>query len=137
MQGYVRGFPTIAISVGAVQNPNLEVASQLLQHLSQRLRDDPPATNCFLNINVPNLALDQISGVQVTRLGDRSYGESVRQESVGPEKRYWIARNRPISGNPRSRHRYLGAEEQLDIRYATPAQHGQFRGDGGDRVTSG
>ena len=100
VQGYVRGFPTVAISVGAVQNPNLEVAAQFLQHLGQRLRDNPPAAGCFLNINVPNLAVDQISGVQVTRLGGRSYGESVRQESVGPEKRYWIARNRPISGNP-------------------------------------
>ena len=100
VQGYMRGFPTIAISVGAVRDPNLEVAAQFLQYLGQRLRDDPPATCYFLNINVPNLALDQISGVQVTRLGDRSYGESVRQESVGQDKRYWIARNRPIPGDP-------------------------------------
>ena len=100
LQGYVRGFPTVAISVGAVQDPHLEVAAQLLQHLGQRVRDDPPATCFFLNINVPNLALEQISGIQVTRLGDRSYGETVRQESVGPDKRYWIARNRPIPGNP-------------------------------------
>ena len=100
LQGYVRGFPTVAISVGAVQNPHLEVAAQLLQHLGLRLRDDPPASCFFLNINVPNLALEQISGVQVTRLGDRSYGETVREESAGPDKRYWIARNRPIHGNP-------------------------------------
>ena len=100
IQGYVRGYPTVAISVGAVQDPRLEVAAQLLQHLAQRLGDNPPASNYILNINVPNLPLEQISGIQVTRPGDRSYGESVRQESVGPEKRYWISRNRPISGNP-------------------------------------
>ena len=100
LQGYVRGFPTVAISVGAVQNPHLEVAALFLQYLGQRLRDDPPASSYFLNINVPNVALEQISGVQVTRLGDRSYGETVRQESAGGDKRYWIARNRPIPGNP-------------------------------------
>lgn len=100
VQGYVRGFPTVAISVGAVQNPHLEVAAQFLQYLGQRLRDDPPDSSYFLNINVPNLALDQISGVQITRLGHRSYGESVRQESAGADKRYWIARNRPIPGTP-------------------------------------
>ena len=100
LQGYVRGFPTFAISVGAVQNPHLEVAAQLLQHLGQRLRDDPPASSYFLNINVPNLPVEQISGVQVTRLGDRSYGETVRRDGVGSDKRYWIARNRPIPGNP-------------------------------------
>ena len=100
LQGHVRGFPTVAISVGAVQNPHLEVAALFLQYLGQRLRDDPPASSFFLNINVPNVALEQISGVQVTRLGDRSYGETVRQESAGGDKRYWIARNRPIPGNP-------------------------------------
>lgn len=100
LQGYVRGFPTIAISVGAVKDPRLEVAAQLLQHLGQRLRDNSPAACFFLNINVPNLALEQIAGVQVTRPGGRSYGETVRQESIGPDKRYWIARNRPIPGNP-------------------------------------
>ena len=100
LQGYVRGYPTVAISVGAVQDPHLDVAALFLQYLGQRLRDDPPAASYFLNINVPNLALEQISGVQVTRLGDRSYGETVRQESAGADKRYWIARNRPIPGNP-------------------------------------
>ena len=100
LQGYVRGFPTVAISVGAVQDPHLEVAAQLLQYLGQRLRDNPPASSYFLNINVPNLALERISGVQVTRLGERSYGETVRQEGMGSNNLYWIARNRPIPGNP-------------------------------------
>ena len=138
VQGYMRGFPTIAISVGAVRDPNLEVAAQFLQYLGQRLRDDPPATCYFLNINVPNLALDQISGVQVTRLGDRSYGESVRQESVGQDKRYWIARKPADSRRPFPGYRHLGAEEQPDIGDAAPSRHEQFiRGDGRDRVTLG
>ena len=40
-----------------------------------------------------------MAGVQVTRLGNRSYGESVREEGIGNQKRYLIARDRAISGD--------------------------------------
>ena len=98
IQGYVRGYPTIAISVGAVINPQFDGASRLLQMMAQRLNDRPPDTSCFLNVNVPSMALDRICGLRVTEMGGRSYGESVREEGAGEDKRYWISRNRPISG---------------------------------------
>lgn len=98
VQGYVRGFPTIAISVGAVNNPQFAAASQLLGLIAKRFRDDAPASSLFLNINIPSQPPDRISGVRVTQLGTRSYGENVRVEGNGDDKKYWISRNRPISG---------------------------------------
>ena len=100
IQGYVRGFPTIAISVGAVNNPQFATASRLLEMMAQRFRDGAPASSLFLNVNIPNLPAERISGVKVTQLGSRSYGESVRVEGSGDAKQYWISRNRPISGTP-------------------------------------
>ncbi len=100
IQGYVRGYPTIAISVGAVVNPQFEGAGRLLQMIAQRLMDSPPHSNCFLNVNVPNVPLDRIGGLKVTQMGRRSYGESVREEGDGTDKRYWISRNRPMYGEP-------------------------------------
>ena len=99
VQGFVRGFPTIAISVGSVRDPKFEGAAQLLRLIAQRFAENTPTNSLFLNINVPSLPLDQISGVQVTTLGGRSYGESVREEGVEPNKRYTIARDRAISGD--------------------------------------
>ncbi|HIB12185.1 MAG TPA: 5'/3'-nucleotidase SurE [Dehalococcoidia bacterium] len=102
LQGYVRGYPTIAISVGAVNNPQFSAASQLLEMMALRFRDNAQDFNSslFLNINIPSLPVERISGLKVTQLGSRSYGESVRVEGTGDDKRYWIARNRPISGTP-------------------------------------
>ena len=100
IQGYVRGFPTIAISVGAVNNPQFATASRLLEMMAQRFRDGVPASSLFLNVNVPSLPAERISGVKVTQLGNRSYGESVRVEGTGDAKKYWISRNRPILGTP-------------------------------------
>ena len=100
IQGYVRGYPTIAISVGAVANPQFAAASQLLKLMAQRFSDNAPATSFFLNVNIPSLPVDRINGLKVTQLGNRSYGESVRQEGTGEDKRYWISRNRPITTVP-------------------------------------
>ena len=102
IQGFVRGYSTIAISVGSVQNPLFEPAARVLELVCQRLSESPPESGIFLNINVPNLLLEQMSGVQITRLGGRSYGESVREEGVGPRKRYWIARDRSIMADSQS-----------------------------------
>ena len=95
-QGYFRGYPTIAISVGSVQNPRFDGAASLLRLLARKLDQDGNKDAFLLNVNVPSLAPDQITGVEITRSGGRSYGESVREEGAGHQKRYWIARNRPV-----------------------------------------
>ena len=99
IQGYLRGYPTIALSVAAVLNPLFDGAARFLHLIAQQLAETSPTDVFFLNINVPSLPLEQVTGVQVTRLGGRSYGESVREEGVGDQKRYWISRNRPVAGD--------------------------------------
>jgi 5'-nucleotidase len=96
IQGFVRGYPTIAISVGSVRDPIFDGAARLLGLVALRLRESPPDFPLFLNINVPSLQLDRLAGVQVTKLGGRSYGESVREEGVGAQRKYWISRDRPL-----------------------------------------
>jgi 5'-nucleotidase len=96
LQGYVRGYPTIAISVGSVQNPLFDVAADFLQLTAAQLDRAPTSDRFFLNVNVPSVSREQINGVQVTRLSGRSYSESVRSEGTGIQQRYWISRNRPV-----------------------------------------
>ena len=97
LQGFVRGYPTIAISVGSVQSPRYGLAAQVVAALARRLADAPTVSPAyFLNVNVPNEAADKIAGVRITRLGGRAYGESVRTEESFGHRRYWISRNRPI-----------------------------------------
>ena len=92
-----------------MQNPRFDGAASLLRLMAQKLAQEatqdsahappehPEGRDPFLlNVNVPSLAPDQITGVEITRPGGRSYGESVREEGTGHQKRYWIARNRPV-----------------------------------------
>ncbi|MDA0263892.1 MAG: 5'/3'-nucleotidase SurE [Chloroflexi bacterium] len=98
-QGFARGYNTIAISVAAVTNTKYDIAEKILKPLAERFKDyngDP----LFLNVNIPKIEMNQVAGVKVTRLGGRSWGENVRAENVGPEKRYWISRNKPSGETP-------------------------------------
>ena len=95
VQGFNRGKSTIAVSVGSVTSPRYEVAGRLLEGLARRLseREGEPL---FLNLNIPNVAPDQVKGIKATKLGGLSYRESVRLESSDSDaKLYRIARNRP------------------------------------------
>ena len=99
LQGFLRGIPTVAISVASVQNPQFEVAARLLQIISQIICATNVPESIFLNVNVPSMGLEAINGIQITTLGGRSYGESVKEEKLGDAKKYRISRNRPITGN--------------------------------------
>jgi 5'-nucleotidase len=97
VQGFVRGYPTIAISVGSVTSPRYDVAADVVANLARSLSDAPAVMPpYFLNVNVPSEPADKIAGVEITRLGGRAYGESVRTEDSFGHKRYWISRNRPV-----------------------------------------
>ena len=97
VQGWVRGYPTIAISVGSVQSPRYQLSAEVLARLARRLADAPEVSPpYFLNVNVPNEPAERIAGVKVTRLGGRAYGESVRSEDSFGHRRYWISRNRAV-----------------------------------------
>ena len=100
VQAFVRGYPTIAISVGSIRDPMFGPAARLLTELANKLKDWPRDRELFLNVNVPSMAPDRIKGIEVTRLGGRSYGESVREEGIGAQKRYWINRDRPMARDP-------------------------------------
>ena len=109
LQGYFRGYHTIAISVGGVRSPIFDGAARLVGLMARRLderRDELGKQDHFLlNVNVPNVALDRIAGLKVTTLGGRSYGESVTErfgqsaDAVDDIKRYQISRNVPMSAN--------------------------------------
>ena len=99
VQSFVRGINTIAISVAAVTDTKYDIAQKILQPLANKFMDHTGET-LFLNVNIPKIEMSQVAGVKVTKLGGRSWGENVRAENVGPEKRYWISRNKSINQTP-------------------------------------
>ena len=98
VQGFVRGYPTIAISVGSVQSPRFDVAADVVADLARSLADSPAVMPpYFLNVNVPNEPVDKIAGVKVTYPGRAPPTASrCAPRSRSDTNAYWISRNRPV-----------------------------------------
>ena len=92
MEGLLSSIPSIAISIGAFggdtdYGPAASFAALLAGNILER--GLPPDT--LLNINVPPLPRDKIAGVEVTRLGKRTYHDQLieRLDPYG-NPYYWV-----------------------------------------------
>ena len=95
MQGYYRGVTSIAVSVASLRGTRFDAAAQLVAVLVQQMRHSSLAKGTLLNVNLPALGPEQINGIQITRLGSRTYADTVRHGDDGKRKYYWITRTRP------------------------------------------
>ncbi len=97
MEGYLFGIPAIAFSqvqkgwkhLDAAAVRARELVQQLLAHRTTNLAQQ--AKPWLLNVNVPNLPLDELKPAKVCRLGRRHAAESViSQTNPRGETMYWI-----------------------------------------------
>lgn len=89
MEGRNLGLPAIAISL--VGTSHYATAAVITKQIILSLRDKPLPPQVIFNVNVPDLPLSEIKGIEVTRLGTRHAAESVLKER-DPRGReiYWI-----------------------------------------------
>lgn len=95
MEGRRLPKPSIAVSLvrmGADDYMHYETAAIIVRRLLQRADALRLSPKTVLNINVPNLPIDEIKGVDITRLGHRSPAETphVVMDPWGDES-YWLA----------------------------------------------
>ncbi|MGY4490228.1 5'/3'-nucleotidase SurE [Pseudomonas sp. TE3610] len=92
LEGRFLGRTAFAFSFLSRQVDNLATAAWYARHLVEAhgQLDLPPRT--VLNVNVPNLPLDRIRGIQLTRLGHRARAAApVRMVDPRGREGYWIA----------------------------------------------
>ena len=94
LQGYLRGFPALAISVAAADNPYLNNAAKLATLLAKRIHSNGLPANIFLNVNLPNLPMSKIEGVKIARLAHKSHIDTVEERHDGRREYYWLMRQK-------------------------------------------
>ncbi len=88
-EGRHLGFPSIAVSL--VGKTHFASAAHYAAQLVRGLMVHPLPADQILNVNVPDLPLEQIKGIRVTRLGNRHRAESVIcTEDPRGQPVYWI-----------------------------------------------
>ena len=91
MEGRFLGYPALAVSLVGSQPRHFDTATAVVQRLLDALERHPLPTDTILNVNVPDLPLEQVTGFRATRLGNRHKSEPVVRatDPVG-ETIYWV-----------------------------------------------
>ena len=90
-EGYLLGIPALSVSLASKVGRHFDTAARVSLEMVERLQRVPVSGPVLLNINVPDLAYDQLRGIEVTRLGKRHKAEPVIKE-VNPRQEtvYWV-----------------------------------------------
>lgn len=91
IEGRFLGLPAIAISLVGKERKHIATAAAVAKNLVLRLKSHPLPSNTILNVNVPDVAIADIRGYEVTRLGSRHGAEPILEE-LDPRGKtiYWI-----------------------------------------------
>jgi len=92
LEGTLLEVPSFAVSLAVTGGYHFEVAANFARFLAEKIIQEGLPKSIYLNVNIPDLALDEIRGVEITRQGKRIYGKEIleRMDPRG-EKYYWIA----------------------------------------------
>ncbi len=91
MEGTILGIPSIAVSVVTRSKFRFDVASGFAVTAARKVMQQGLPDDTLLNVNVPNVPKDKISGVRMTRMGKRVYGDViVEKRDPRGRKYYWI-----------------------------------------------
>ncbi|MFC1916624.1 5'/3'-nucleotidase SurE [Chloroflexota bacterium] len=94
LQGYLRSFPALAVSIAKEDSHHMQNAAKLAALLAKKVDLNASPANVLLNVNLPNLPLAEIKGVKITRLANKSHIDTVEEGHDGIREYYWLVRQR-------------------------------------------
>jgi len=90
-EGYLLGIPSIAISLVGKEFANYAAAGRVARELVERLARAPFGAPVLLNVNVPDVPYESLTGIEVTRLGRRHKAQPVLPaKNPRGETVYWV-----------------------------------------------
>ncbi len=96
MESILLNIPAFAISLNSRGDFRFAEAAEVAAGIAGQVMETGLPAGTLLNVNVPNVAVDEIRGTLITRLGKRIYHQ-MTVERVDPrgKKYYWIGGGEP------------------------------------------
>jgi 5'-nucleotidase len=90
-EGFLLGIPSVAVSLTDKAGRHFASAAAIAVQMVERLARAPMKEPVLLNVNVPDIPLETLGKVEVTRLGKRHKAEPVvKMTTPRGETAYWI-----------------------------------------------
>ncbi len=91
MEGRFLGFPAIAISLAGHNLQHYDTAAWVAKTIALRLQTHPMPSQTILNINVPDVPVDELQGFEIVRLGTRHRAEkTIEDKDPRGGTIYWV-----------------------------------------------
>ncbi len=91
MEGRHLGRPAIAVSMASHTPRHYATAAKVTAELISKMNSVPLPSDTILNINVPDLAYEELAGIRATRLGTRHPPQgAIREISPRGQNIFWI-----------------------------------------------
>ncbi|MGB0732836.1 MAG: 5'/3'-nucleotidase SurE, partial [Pontibacterium sp.] len=85
-------YPPVAVSSANFHPAHYDAAAEIIRQILSQISQLNVAPRTVLNVNVPDLPLDELQGVHITRLGHRHPSEPpVKAADPRGRERFWIA----------------------------------------------
>ncbi len=94
MEGAIMGYPSIATSLASLKNEyeDFQFAAKFIAELLNKLDIKKIPSKTILNINIPGLEKEDISGIAITELGSRMFTDDFEKRTDPRGKvYYWLA----------------------------------------------
>lgn len=90
-EGMLQGLPAIAVSDVSYSPVHLDTAARVAAMIGREVLAEGLPPDTVLNVNVPDVAHDELAGVSWTHMGRRHYAdEIVKREDPRGQSYYWI-----------------------------------------------
>ncbi len=91
-QATTHNIPGIAVSIdNSGRMVHYKTAAHFAKKLLGRIVERNLDRNIILNLNVPNIKIEDVKGIEITRMGRRDYDDAlVEREDPKKNKYYWI-----------------------------------------------
>ena len=120
VEGRFLGIPAIAFSIVGGEPMYYSTAAEVAKRLVTLLYEKPIPAKTILNVNIPDVAFDDLKGYQVTRLGTRHNADKM-MPSKDPRGHtiYWIGSSGKEDDAGKGTDFYAVSQQQVSI---TPLQ---------------
>ena len=95
-EGMLLGIPSFAVSDVSYKPEHAETAAMFAVKLARRVITQGMPVDTVLNVNVPDVTSEEVTGVSITCMGRRNYqDEIIRREDPRGRMYYWIGGAEP------------------------------------------
>lgn len=91
-EGTILGIPAMSISLCGYGHDNFDDAAKAVVPVIEHFLNNPQEGDILVNVNIPNINLEDIKGIKVTTLGNVVYNKPF-EERIDPRGNtyYWLA----------------------------------------------